>query len=218
VANTQSVNKSIHKPLTSEIDLYDSGSTCHISPFWHHFTSFHSIPSHPISTANQGIFYAIEKGDLRINIPNGDKSVPIILKDVFYSPQINLTIISIGHIIKAKKSVLFEDNFCFIMEKEEKGCKVIGKIPESVNKLYKVKHSHSSATSATTVQERVSILMLHKQLRHILLQYIHALLCSGTIQDISLIDDNAPIICDSCEYAIATHKAITREQKAPLAK
>ncbi len=33
VANMQLANKAVHKPLTSEIDLYDSGSTCHISPF-----------------------------------------------------------------------------------------------------------------------------------------------------------------------------------------
>ncbi len=108
----QLANKVVHKPLTSKIDLYDSGSTCHISPFWHHFVTFNAIPPHPISAANQGIFYAIGKGDLRIDIPNNDKSVPIILKDIFYSPQISLTIISISHVIKAKKSILFEDDYC----------------------------------------------------------------------------------------------------------
>ncbi len=79
----QLANKAVHKPLTSEIDLYDSGSTCHISPFWHRFVTFNAIPSHPISTANQGVFYAIGKGDLRINVLNNNKSVPIILKASF---------------------------------------------------------------------------------------------------------------------------------------
>jgi Pol polyprotein len=145
-----------------KINLYNSGSTCHIFPFWHHFTSFHSIPPHSIFTTNQGIFYAIGKGDLRIDIPNNDKSVPVILKDIFYSLQISLTIISVSHIVKAKKSILFKDNYCFIINKGDKGCKVISKIPESINGLYKVEHSCSSATSATIVQEHVSILMLHK--------------------------------------------------------
>ncbi len=159
VANMQLANKVVHKPLTSKIDLYDSRSTCHISPFWHRFITFNAIPPHPISTTNQGVFYAIRKGDLRINVPNDNKSVLIILKDVFYSPQISLTIISISHVVKAKKSILFEDNYCYI---SEKGGKLISKIRESINRLYKVKHTQSSASSATTAQEQVSILMLHK--------------------------------------------------------
>jgi hypothetical protein len=48
------------------------------------------------------------------------------------------------------------------MNKGDKGYKVISKIPESINGLYKVEHSCSSAISAITVQEHVSILMLHK--------------------------------------------------------
>jgi reverse transcriptase-like protein/gag-pre-integrase-like protein/integrase-like protein/Pol polyprotein len=217
VANTQQLaNKALHRPLTSKIDLYDSRSTCHISPFWHRFITFNAIPPHPISATNQGIFYAIGKGDLRINVPNNDKLVPIILKDMFYSPQISLTIISISHIVKAKKSVLFEDDFCYIKERG-KG-KVIGKIRESINGLYKVEHMWSSASSATTAQEQVSILMLHKRLGHISLQYICALIRSSAIQGLSVIDDNASIICDSCEYAKTTRKPISKEQKAPLAQ
>ena len=124
-------------------------------------------------------------------------------------------IISISCVIKAKKSILFEDNYYSI---SEKGGKLIGKIRESVNGLYKVEHTQLSASSATTVQEQVSILMLHKRLRHISLQYICALIRSGTIQGLSVIDDHAPIICNSCEYAKMTHKPIGKERKAPLAK
>jgi LTR polyprotein gag-polypeptide-like protein/Pol polyprotein len=98
VANTQQLaNKALYRPLTSKIDLYDSGSTCHISPFRHRFVTFNAIPPHSISAANQGVFYAVGKGDLRIDVPNDDKSVLIILKDVFYSLQISLTIVSICH-------------------------------------------------------------------------------------------------------------------------
>ncbi len=124
-------------------------------------------------------------------------------------------IISISCVIKAKKSILFEDNYYSI---SEKGGKLIGKIRESVNGLYKVEHTQLSASSATTVQEQVSILTLHKQLGHISLQYICALICSGAIQGLSVIDNHAPIICDSCEYAKTTHKPIGKECKAPLAK
>src|SRR5258707_314357 len=49
-------------------------------------------------------FNAIRKGDLKIDIPNGNKLVPIILKDVFYLPEINLTLISVSHLLKDKKS------------------------------------------------------------------------------------------------------------------
>ncbi len=149
------------KPLTSlEVETYNSGASDHISPFQYHITSFQSIPLHPITAANQGTFNAIGKGDLQINTPDGNKSVLIILKDVFYLPEISLTLISVSNLLKDKKSILFEDDYCFI---KEKGGKLIGKIPEAANGLYKVKHAHAPV-SATTSQEQVSIPMLHKPL------------------------------------------------------
>ena len=108
-------------------------------------------------------FNAISKGDLKINILNGDKSVLIILKDVFFLPEISLTLISVSHLLKDKKSILFEDNYCFI---KEKGGKLISKILEATNRLYKVKHT-CAPVLATTLQEQVSIPTLYKPLEHI---------------------------------------------------
>jgi Pol polyprotein len=71
------VQKSLISP---EVEIYDSGASDHIFPFQHRFISFQSIPPCPIITANQGTFNAISKGDVKINIPNGNNSAPIILK------------------------------------------------------------------------------------------------------------------------------------------
>jgi hypothetical protein len=57
---------------------------------------------------------------------------PIILKDVFYSPEISFTLISVSHLLKDNKSILFKDDYCFI---KEKGGKVIGQIPEATSGL-----------------------------------------------------------------------------------
>ena len=47
-------------------------------------------------------------GDLRIKIPNGKSSTPMLLKDVLYAPDIELTIVSINWIAKAGHQVVFK--------------------------------------------------------------------------------------------------------------
>ena len=64
-----------------EIELYDSGTSRHMSPFIHRFTNYHSIPPCPITAANKCIFYAIGAGDLQIDMPNRQGTNPVILRD-----------------------------------------------------------------------------------------------------------------------------------------
>ncbi len=201
------------KPLTSlEVETYNSGASDHISPFQYHITSFQSIPLHPITAANQGTFNAIGKGDLQINTPDGNKSVLIILKDVFYLPEISLTLISVSNLLKDKKSILFEDDYCFI---KEKGGKFIGKILEAANRLYKVEHAHA-LVSATISQEQVSIPTFHESLKHIPADYPHMLTHPDAVQVPQIIDLHSPILSDFSKSAKATCKPIAKEYKAPF--
>ena len=50
--------------------------------FGEHFANYHVILLHLIIAADKWIFYAVGTGDLRIEVPNGKSSTPIILKDV----------------------------------------------------------------------------------------------------------------------------------------
>jgi hypothetical protein len=113
-----------------EVELYDSGASRHMSPFCHHFANYRSIPPRPITAANKRIFYAIGTGDLQIDVPNGDMTTPILLKDTLHAPDMTLTIVSIGHITGTGSSVTFEDNTCKI---KTRSGKLIGNIPASAN-------------------------------------------------------------------------------------
>jgi len=101
------------------------------------------------------VFYTVGTGDLRIEVPNGKSSTPILLKDVFHAPDMGITVVSIDRITKAGYLVVFQAGTCKI--KRPNGT-VIGTIPASANGLYKVERSYA----ASAALERVSLPTLHR--------------------------------------------------------
>jgi hypothetical protein len=61
------------------IELYNSGASRHVFPSHNHFMTYQSIPPIPIRGANGSVFYAVGTGNLRIEVPDGESSTPIIL-------------------------------------------------------------------------------------------------------------------------------------------
>ncbi|KAF8835112.1 hypothetical protein BDN67DRAFT_867691, partial [Paxillus ammoniavirescens] len=53
------------------IELYDSGTTHHLSPYHECFTSFCDITPKGFDTANQQSFSATGAGNMLISVPNG---------------------------------------------------------------------------------------------------------------------------------------------------
>ncbi len=154
----------------AEAKLYDSGASHHISPFRHHFVTYQPITPRPISAADNQVFYAIGTGMLQIEVPNGPALVmPILLWEALHVPDIGATVISIGRITKARYTVLFDSGTCKI---QNKNAKVIGQIPISQNRLYKVECDHAGLI----ILEDNGILALHCCLRHIPVDAIHALI------------------------------------------
>jgi len=90
----------------AEAELYDSGASRHISPFWHRFITYQPITPQPISAADNRVFYAIGTGTLQIKVPNGPSpAMPILLRKALYAPDIGVTVVSIGRIAKAGYTV-----------------------------------------------------------------------------------------------------------------
>ena len=79
----------------TSIELYDSGASRHMTPSRDRFLTYQSIPRIPIKGANGSVFYAVGTGNLRIEVPDGEPSTPIILKDILHAPHLALTVISI---------------------------------------------------------------------------------------------------------------------------
>ncbi len=196
----------------AEAELYDSGASRHISPFWHRFITYQPITPQPISAADNRVFYAIGTGTLQIKVPNGPSpAMPILLRKALYAPDIGVTVVSIGRIAKAGYTVFFDGGTCKI---QNKNAKVIGQIPVSQNGLYKVECNHVGLV----IPEDNGILALHHRLVHIPADAIHALVHYNVVTGLHLLDDKRPIFCESCEYAKVTHKCISKEQTTLPAK
>jgi len=82
--------------LRGTTELYDSGCTNHISPYRQKFENFVRIPPRVFRTANQQNFSAIGKGDLLIDVPDGDDYSRLWLRNILFSSDVAYTLVSIG--------------------------------------------------------------------------------------------------------------------------
>src|SRR6266850_387777 len=194
------------KPTTK---LYNSGASRHMSPFGEHFINYRMILPCPITAADKRIFYAVGTRDLRIEVPNGKSSTPIILKDVLHALDMGITIVVINCITKAGYTVLFDHECCKIQDKNHKH---VRNIPVSITRLYKVECVYTAALRPKCVD----LAMLHRQLTHIALDAICKMLSSGALEGVELTDDGPMATCEACKQAKAMHKQIQKECKAPL--
>src|SRR6267142_1336683 len=115
VGRTQSQPSQGHAQALGK--LYDSGASCHMSPFWQKFTKYPPNPTHGITASNKRVFYAVGTGDLRIEVPNGKSSTPITLKDVLHAPDMGITIVSVSWITRTGCKVVFDADVCHIFNK-----------------------------------------------------------------------------------------------------
>ncbi len=126
-ATTYTVKELCTPSVDADIDLYDSGATCHMSGAKHRFMNFVEIAPRPISAADNRSFDATGKGDMLVHIPNGSDGISeVLLKDVLFAPKMSVTLVSISRIVETGCSLLFAGTTCRIFNKE-RVC--IGKIP-----------------------------------------------------------------------------------------
>lgn len=65
--------------------ILDSGTTSHFDPNKANFTNFPTIEPQAIDTADSRVFYATDKGDVRIKVPSRTGQINIMLKDTLYT-------------------------------------------------------------------------------------------------------------------------------------
>ena len=59
-----------------QMELYDSGASCHMSPYQDHFGNYVSIAPQSITAADKQYSQAIEKGNLQIKFPMASPQPP----------------------------------------------------------------------------------------------------------------------------------------------
>src|SRR6267142_3181193 len=190
--------------------LYNAGASRHMSPFGERFTNYHLILPCTITAADKRVFYAVGTGDLRIEVPNGESSTPITLKDVLHAPDMGITIVSVSWITQTGCKVVFDADVCHIFNKAGN---LIGAIRANNNGLYKAERMYVAATP----EEHVDLMTLHRRLVHIAPNAIRKMVKRGIIEGIKLVDNGTTITCEACEQAKVTHKEIRKEREALLA-
>ena len=94
-------------------ELYDSGCTNHISLYHERFKNFEQTFSQSFKAANKQSFNTIGKGDLVIDIPNGNSSTKLRLIDVQYNkaraedPMTFTRLCSLQHLFQVSDSLVF---------------------------------------------------------------------------------------------------------------
>jgi len=128
----------------TNIDLYDSGATRHMSGFRHRFINFIEIKPVPIMATDKQTFEAIGKRDKYIYLSNPTQtSSRILLKEVLYSPSMRITLVSISCITKAGSTVVFTGNVCRIYNQEKRTVgeiKVKGGFTKHIQQTPMIKH------------------------------------------------------------------------------
>ena len=194
--------------LPTDVDLYDSGASRHMSGFRHRFSNFVKIAPKPITAADRRSFSAVGKGDVWVYLPNGkEKASRVLLKGVLYAPAMGVTLVSISCIAAAGSTVVFTGNTCQIFNNERK---VIG-IIQMKSGLYRVFSTRPlEGEYAGKARVVVSIDELHRRLGHVSHERARMLVSKSHVEGVELDMASKPSVCESCEWAKGERKAITR--------
>ena len=116
-----------HNTIT-QVKLYDSGCTKHISPYREDLTDFSDIPPKPFLAANKQSFSATGIGKLTVDLPNQGRMSKLELTDIQYSPEVAYTLISVGNLNEKGFVVKFRGGKCQITDPD--GITVLSTIPK----------------------------------------------------------------------------------------
>ena len=196
-----------------QVELYDSGTTRHISPYRERFENLVDIPDKFFTTANRQKFVATGVGDMIVEVPNGYDVSKLRLTEVLFLLEVGYTLVSIGRLDELGLSTTFAEGFCTIKGSDGE---TIGRIPCTSKGLYRVVHEHETANAAT---ETVTVMELHCRYGHIPPSVARRLVENGLVSGLKF--DNTKdggTFCESCIYAKATHKPIAKIRKGEQSK
>jgi hypothetical protein len=189
--------------------IMDSGADAHFGPERSRFENFVETPPIPISAADGRTFYAKGRGDVRINIPNGNKVTPITLKDVRYAPDMAFTLISVSRMDRARYHANFGDGMCKLIAPDQK---VIGQIPLS-GSLYRVDAKGRHPLHANAVVKKLSLYEAHRALGHISYGAVKHAIKSGQLTGIALEEGSEEVFCEACAQAKPERKPFPDKAK-----
>jgi len=197
--------------------ILDSGTSHHFSPDCLKIMNFEEISPEPIRAADGHTFSMLGKGDLKVELPNGNqKPTPITLKNIYYSPHMAFTLMSVSSIDQAGFSLFIKGGSCIICSLKSN---IIGCIP-LVQGLYRVGGSFNPflAPSANSASKLMSISELHCKMGHINHNNLQKLVKEGMVTGIEVDLDSKPEFCEACVKAKADRKPFSKKSETVYTK
>jgi hypothetical protein len=192
-----------------DLAIIDSGATSHFCPDRSKFTSYTSITPQDIHTADGSAISAIGRGNVKIDLPLGNKRTTVTLKDALYAPKMAFTLIATNRIAAAGLAVHFEDKLCKILSPGPQRV-VIAEIPQ-VEGLYTViaQQKHHAALA----KGKLSVFELHRVLGHVSQSAVKSAVEKGLVAGVELDPASEPEFCEACEKGKAVRQPFPKESK-----
>jgi GAG-pre-integrase domain len=204
-----------HKALIvdkSNGTILNCGTSSHFTPERSKLLNYQKINPKPIHSADGHTFSATGKGDLKLELPNGNqKPTPVTLKNVYYSPHLAFTLMSVWTIDRNGYDLRIKEGKCVIWSPKSN---VIRQIP-LIHDLYCVttpSNPHKLAVASATVK-KMSISELHRGMGHVNHNDLHKMVCDGMVTGIKLDFDSKPEFCKACIKAKAFRKSFPKKSK-----
>ena len=132
----------------------------------------------------------------------------VMLRDAYYAPDVQFTLISMSRITKASFAVHFEGSWCEISTTGPKR-KTIAKIPKA-NGLYRLTGNYTPGETANAVRVKMSIDELHRKMGHISVRSVEHMVKSGLVEGIELDSKPASAFCEACTKAKITRATVPK--------
>ena len=198
---------------TKTIELYDSGCSNHISPYRECFENFENTAPKQFRAANQQTFSAVGKGDLIVEIPDGDGFSKLRLTDVLYSPNVGYTLVSIGRLDDDGFTATFGKKKCVIHGPDGEK---IGEVARTARRVYRIEHDENAVNAA---EEFLTLEQFHRRMGHIAIPTARQLVRDKLVTGVRLeyTPSNKEFFCESCVHAKATRKEIPKKREGERA-
>jgi len=191
------------------VELYDLGTTRHISPYKSDFATYIVLnPPVYLNAANQQRFPTVGMGTLAIHAPNGRDQSTLTLNDVLYALAVGYTLVSLG--------MLDKNSYCASigssnLELFVPGSECVACILQTACSLYHIKHTGESVHAVETI----SVMELHHCMGHIAPASARTLIEKNLVTGIKLDPDSREMQCDACIFARATCKPVPKLRVGP---
>ncbi|RDB30590.1 Retrovirus-related Pol polyprotein from transposon TNT 1-94 [Hypsizygus marmoreus] len=159
------------------------------------------LPPEPIHAADGCIFSAIGKEELCVQLPmkNGEKSTLILLKKVYYAPQMAFTLISVSCLHRAGYFLYIKDGMCITCSPKLQQ-RIIGCVSE-------LRGLYCADSSTVSSSPQLNINLASKEAVHL-----------GMITGIELDMTSEPEFCKPCIKGKATRHSFPKESETEYTK